>query len=181
MPDKALLNERQEKFVLEYLVDLNATQAAIRAGYSPKTAYSIGQRLLKHVEISRQIAEAREEQATRTGVTADRVLLEFAHLALSDIRDVMSWDADGTVTVRPSDAIDENAARAIQSIKSRTTTRSGDFGEITTHDLEVRFHPKDPALQALARHLDLFSKEGDRTAKSLLELLTAGRHPDAVK
>jgi len=56
-----MLNKRQEKFCIEYLVDLNATQAAIRAGYSELTAYSIGSRLLKKVEIKNRVKELQEE------------------------------------------------------------------------------------------------------------------------
>lgn len=67
--DGVALNARQEKFVLEWLKDMNATQAAIRAGYSEKTAYSIGNRLLKHVEIQNAITEARERFQTKSIAT----------------------------------------------------------------------------------------------------------------
>lgn len=68
------LSAKQEQFCREYLVDLNATQAAIRAGYSPKTAYSMGQRLLKNVEIQAAIQGAMDERSKRTEVSADYVL-----------------------------------------------------------------------------------------------------------
>ena len=68
------LTPKQARFVEEYLVDLNATQAAIRAGYSPKTAYSQGERLLKNVEVHRAIQEAQEARSERTGVTQDEVI-----------------------------------------------------------------------------------------------------------
>lgn len=55
------MTPRQEKFCIEYLIDLNATQAAIRAGYSEKTAYSMGQRLLKNVEIKSRIKELQDK------------------------------------------------------------------------------------------------------------------------
>ena len=58
---KSKLNARQKRFVTEYLIDMNATQAAIRAGYSKKTAYSQGQRLLKHVEIKSQLLKKKQE------------------------------------------------------------------------------------------------------------------------
>lgn len=65
---------RKATFVAEYLIDQNATQAAIRAGYSAKTAYSQGQRLLKNVEVADSIEKARQEQFKRTQITADYVL-----------------------------------------------------------------------------------------------------------
>jgi phage terminase small subunit len=70
----AALNPKQERFVAEYLTDLNATQAAIRAGYSQKTAYSLGQRLLKHAEIAAAIQKAMDQRSERTEITADSVL-----------------------------------------------------------------------------------------------------------
>ena len=68
------MTEKQQRFVEEYLVDLNATQAAIRAGYSEKTAHAIGHENLSKPEILAAIAEARGKQTERTNITADMVL-----------------------------------------------------------------------------------------------------------
>lgn len=68
------LSAKQEQFCREYLVDLNATQAAIRAGYSPKTAYSMGQRLLKNVEVQAFIQSAKQERAEKLARTAQDAL-----------------------------------------------------------------------------------------------------------
>lgn len=68
------LSPKQERFAREYMLDLNATQAAIRAGYSPKTAYSMGQRLLKNVEVQKAVQSAMDERSKRTEVNADYVL-----------------------------------------------------------------------------------------------------------
>lgn len=68
------LTPRQAAFIREYLLDLNATQAAIRAGYSEKTAYSQGQRLLKNAEIQEAVQEAQAERAERLELTQDDVL-----------------------------------------------------------------------------------------------------------
>lgn len=74
------LNDKQKRFALEYLKDLNATQAAIRAGYSEKTAYSIGQRLLKNVEIKALIEEEQKKVAEKTGLSAEWVVVELMDL-----------------------------------------------------------------------------------------------------
>lgn len=74
------MNDKQKAFVKEYLIDLNATQAAIRVGYSAKTAYSQGQRLLKHVEVSEALATAKEERSQRVQVDADWVLQKAVEL-----------------------------------------------------------------------------------------------------
>ena len=75
------MTDKQNVFVQEYLKDLNATQAAIRAGYSHKTAYSIGQRLLRNVEISNAINSAMSERSERTALTADYVLQNLHEIA----------------------------------------------------------------------------------------------------
>ena len=68
------MTPKQEAFVREYLIDLNATQAAIRAGYSEATAYSQGQRMLKNVEVAAEIQKAMDERSKRTEITSDYVL-----------------------------------------------------------------------------------------------------------
>lgn len=81
---KRKLSAKHKCFCEEYLVDLNATQAAIRAGYKEKTARSQGQRLLTNVDIQKYIAELQKKQSERTGITADTVLKELEKIALTD-------------------------------------------------------------------------------------------------
>ena len=76
------LTEKQKKFVDEYLIDLNATQAAIRAGYSEKTARSIGQRLLTNVDIQKYMQKEQKELQERTSIRQEDVLRELIHPAL---------------------------------------------------------------------------------------------------
>ena len=70
----AKLTAKQQRFVEEYLIDLNATQAAIRAGYSPKTANEQGARLLANASVQEAIAKAMAERSRRTGISQDRVI-----------------------------------------------------------------------------------------------------------
>lgn len=84
-----LLTDKQQRFVDEYLVDLNATQAAIRAGYSVETARQIGAENLSKPYIQAAISIARQAQQDRTAITADMVLLEIANVALADARDLV--------------------------------------------------------------------------------------------
>lgn len=159
------LNSQQQRFVEEYLVDLNATQAAIRAGYSEDTAGSQGGRLLKNVEIGKAIADAMAERSVRTRVTADRVLTELARIGFGDIRSVVAWrantaetgkeDEDGVPETRAfneveligSDIIDHDAAAAIAEISQ------GKDGA-----LKVKMHNKVAALQEMGRHLGIAQK-----------------------
>ena len=83
------LTEKQQRFVDEYLVDLNATQAAIRAGYSPHTANEQGAQLLAKPSVQHAVREARSAQQKRTAITADTVLMEIANIALADARELV--------------------------------------------------------------------------------------------
>jgi phage terminase small subunit len=85
------LNPRQQRFVEEYLVDLNATQAAIRAGYSEKTAYRQGADLLKKPQIVARIAESQAARSARTEITQDAVLRRWWELANADANDLIQW------------------------------------------------------------------------------------------
>ena len=93
MGEGSAVTPRSSDFVDEYLVDLNATQAAIRAGYSEKTAYSIGQRLLKNVEVQKMIANRMEERSKRTEITQDRVLTDIELIKQDAMR--KAYDKNG--------------------------------------------------------------------------------------
>lgn len=86
------LTAKQRRFVEEYLVDLNATQAAIRSGYSEKTAYSVGHENLSKPDIATAIAEAQAKRSERTKVDADWVLLRLAAEAEADLADLYADD-----------------------------------------------------------------------------------------
>ena len=78
------LTEKQKRFCEEYLIDFNATQAALRAGYSQKTAYSIGDENLRKPEIQSEIQTLIQKRSERTGISADTVITELAKIAFSD-------------------------------------------------------------------------------------------------
>jgi phage terminase small subunit len=86
------LTPKQQLFCDEYLIDLNATQAAIRAGYSAKTAYSIGERLLRNVEILKILQELKKERHERTKINADYVLQRLAQIDEMDVADILNDD-----------------------------------------------------------------------------------------
>ncbi|MGF3026525.1 terminase small subunit [Methylobacterium aquaticum] len=83
------LTDKQRRFVEEYLVDLNATQAAIRAGYSEDTAAAIGYENLRKPEIAAAVEQAQAIRAERTGITADRVLVELWRIATTDANELV--------------------------------------------------------------------------------------------
>ena len=138
------MTKKQRRFTEEYLIDLNATQAAIRAGYSPDTAYSIGQENLKKPEIKTRIAKAMAERSRRTGVNADRVVTELAKIAFVNANDVIDVD---TATIKPDAAPEDTAA--IQSVKVKT------FGEDGL-EREIKMADKLKALELLGKHMGMF-------------------------
>ncbi|MDR1514835.1 MAG: terminase small subunit [Synergistaceae bacterium] len=146
------MNARQKRFVDEYLVDLNATQAAIRAGYVEKTAKSIGQENLTKPDIKNAIAAALAERSKRTGVTADRVVQELARIAFVDTRQIFEWGPNG-VTLRPSDELTDDEAAIVAEVSE---TRSAVGGSI-----KAKRFDKLKALELLGRHLGMFNDKVD--------------------
>ena len=135
---------KQRRFIEEYLIDLNATQAAIRAGYSPATAKDIGCENLKKTAIRRHIAKAMAERSRRTGVNADRVVMELAKIAFANIGDVIDLK---TGEIKAELLLEDSAS--IQSVKVKT------FGEDGL-EREIKMADKLRALELLGKHLGMF-------------------------
>ena len=167
-PTAKALNPKQQQFVAEYLVDLNATQAAIRAGYSPKTAGVQGFDLLKKPEIAAAIESLRNEHAKNTGLTVERVLTEAMRLAFFDIRKLT--DAEGNPI--PINQLDDDTAAAIQGLEL-ATERSRDEDGSGAVVRKYKLADKNAALERLFKHLGLFQKDNDQNnpAKALQALL----------
>lgn len=138
------MTKKQKQFIEEYLIDLNATQAAIRAGYSPDTAKAIGSENLTKPDIRAHIDQAMAERSKRTGVNAERVITELAKIAFINAVDVID---PKTATVKDT-ALPEDTA-AIQSVKVKT------FGEDGL-EREIKMADKLKALELLGKHLGMF-------------------------
>lgn len=137
------MTKKQQRFVEEYLIDLNATQAAIRAGYKPDNAQQMGSENLSKPVISAAIAKAIAERSKRTGINQDRVLHELARIGFAKITDIIDPD---TAKILPEASEDDLAC--IQSIK----IKPGEFGT----EREVKLYDKKAALIELGKHLGLF-------------------------
>lgn len=156
------LNERQRRFVEEYLVDLNATQAALRAGYSQKTAYSQGQRLLKNAEIAAAVKKRTDARIKRTDITADFVLTELMKIAAANLTDFITIGKRNRISIIPTQDVPADKLAALSGIKK------GKNGE-----LEIKTHDKLRALEMLMKHLGLFDKSDGDDENSLAEFLKA--------
>ena len=148
------MTKKLKLFCDEYLIDLNGTQAAIRAGYSPKTAKVIASENLTKPDVRAYIDRAMAERSKRTGVNADRVLMELAKVAFVNAADVI--DAE-TATLRPDVTVDDTAA--IQSVKVKT------FGEDGI-EREIKLADKLKALELLGKHLGMFKDNINLEVKS---------------
>lgn len=142
------MNAKQERFVEEYLIDLNATQAAIRAGYSPRSATVHGTRLMKNANVQSAIDKGIAERSRRTGINQDRVIRELAKVAFLNPVDVIDMD---TATVQGEANRDDTAC--IASVKVKTIP--GEDGDIT--EREVKTYDKLKALELLGKHLGMFT------------------------
>lgn len=145
------LNERQQRFVDEYLIDLNATQAAIRAGYSARTADVIGCENLTKPNIQKAISERMAERSKRTGVNQDRVVLELAKIAFVKMTDIV--DHQGRIK---SSATEDDLA-CIESMKYKRS----ESGIGSSVEREVKISPKLKALELLGKHLGMWNDKLD--------------------
>ncbi|WP_095151875.1 terminase small subunit [Pseudomonas sp. Irchel s3b5] len=160
------LTAKQQRFVDEYLKDLNATQASIRAGYSKKTAASIGQENLTKPEIAKALKEAMQGRSERTAITQDMVLRELAKIGFSDIRKLVRW---GETQVRMVDAeeggdddlVPYHGLALIDSSEVDDDT-AGAIAEVSQgrDGLKVKLHDKKGALVDIGRHLGMFAPPG---------------------
>lgn len=150
------LTKKQKLFCDEYLIDLNATQAAIRAGYSPDSARQSGSDNMNNPYIRAYIDKAMAERSKRTGINADRILTELAKIALLNPANVVNLDE---ATVR-DDALPEDLA-AVASIKvKRFPTKDGEGIE-----REIKFYDKSKALELAGKHLGMFRDKIDLTVE----------------
>lgn len=171
------MNARQARFIAEYCKDLNATQAAIRAGYSAKTAGSQGEALLKKPEIAAAVAEKTQQQLERADLSAARTLEEMRRVAFSNIQDL--FDEDGNL--KPLHTLTREQAACIASLEVVMKNATAGDGKID-RVLKLKIWDKPRVLEMLGKHFALLTErvklEGD---DALIEALLEGRQRAAQK
>lgn len=167
------MTPKQQRFVDEYLIDLNATQAAIRAGYSARTAASIGEENLRKPEIAAIVAEQMAKRSARTEITADRVLQELARIGFADVRRIFT---PGGGLLTPTD-MDDDTAAAVASVEVVERPRRNEAGEVEIeHVRKIKLNDKLGALTQMGRHLGLFTDKLElEVGTELAERLTRAR------
>jgi len=173
------LNPRQERFIEEYLRDLNATQAAIRAGYSARTAQEQGSRLLSNVMVSEAVARAKAERSARIGLTADRVLEELAAVAFARMPDFADWGTGKQMGLKPSEQLTPQQAAAVaQVVETEKFIKTvGEDEQLMSRERSIKLHDKVSALVKLGQHIGMFADkrtitlEIKREAEALAEEL----------
>jgi phage terminase small subunit len=152
----AKLTPKQARFVEEYLVDLNATQAAIRAGYSERTARQQGDRLLTNADIGAAIAKAQADRSERTEITQDQVLRELSRMGLYDPADIARHPMSG-----PADIVTlpEEVRRAIVG-----------WGWDKSGNFTLKLANKQGALELIGKHLGMFKDEVKHSGSVLFQL-----------
>ena len=154
---------KRERFIKEYLLDLNATAAAIRAGYSKKTAYSTGHALLKRPEIQAEVTRMIKKRSERTEIESDQVIQEYAHVAFSNVLDYVR--IEGRDIFIDLANITRAQAAAIMEVTQDISIRTGEDGEEVEKIKKISFklHPKLPALRDLGKHLNIFAEDNKTT------------------
>ena len=155
------LTPKQAAFVREYLIDLNATQAAIRAGYSPASASFTGWDNLRKPAIAAAVARAQQERIWRTEVTQDRVVRELAAIGFSDMGHYASWGSGGVV-LNESEELTEEQTRAVAEV-SETVTKEGGT-------IRFKLHDKRAALRDLGQHLGMYTEKVEHSGRVELDL-----------
>ena len=194
------LTAKQLRFCEEYLLDLNATQAAIRAGYSPRTAQEQSSRLLSNVMVAADIERRQRERSARTDVTADRVLLELSRIAFNDPRRMFRSDG----TLKPPGEWDDDTAAIISGLEVEERRPLVEDAEeqpaderqepqphggslrrrrrsVSAHLHKVKRLDKLTALELLGKHLGMFREKVEVTGKDGGPIqLTAEQRAEAV-
>jgi len=165
------MTPRQARFVAEYLIDLNATAACLRAGYSPRGAAQAAERLLRNVEVAAEVAKKTQRQLAKADLSAARTLEEMRRLAFSNVRSLF----DDRGNLRPIQDLTEEEAACIASIEVIIkNAQAGDGHTDTVHRIKVWDKPR--TLEMLGKHFALLVERVKLDAdEALIEALLRGR------
>ena len=152
------LEPQQQKFIQEYLIDFNGTQAAIRAGYAKRSAVSQASHLLKRPHIQYQMRLLTNQASDRYAVTKENVIRELAKIAFANSRDYMTTNADGDPIAKKFSELNEEMTAAISEVTFETYKERGEDG-VTVKRIKMKHHDKKGALELLGKHLGVLKDQ----------------------
>lgn len=167
---KVKLTAKQELFCNEYLIDLNATQAAIRAGYSVDTAKQMGCENLAKPYLNEYISELKAIRLKKCEISQENVLKELAKIGFANIRNF--YNPDGNL--RKPHELDDNSAAALASIdvdEIKEYNRDTGTRDVVGITKKIKLHSKTTALDLLGRHLGIFEKDNKQRSSEGLKLI----------
>ena len=153
------LTNKQKMFIQEYLVDLNASAAARRAGYSARTSNRAASENLRRPHVQAALQEALKEREKRLEVTQDMVVKQLAKVAFHDLKDVVTWE-NGRITIRNSDEVDGTVLQEISETLSEYGTSK-----------KVKLNDRMKALELLGKHLGMFTDNVNLSGKVGVEIV----------
>ena len=159
----------QWRFIDEYLIDMNATRAALRAGYSPRGAQQYGAVLLRRPAIRDEIAARIAARSRRTGITADRVLEELARIAFANLMDTMRPGEGGDLVAEFGRLGRDQAAALVEVTVEDGRRKDGR----AVRRIRFKLADKLGALVALGRHLGMFVDKLQVTRNPINEMSPA--------
>lgn len=156
--DNLDLTEKQKRFCEEYVIDLNGTQAAIRAGYSEDTARSIASENFTKPNIQLYLSKLQKKLSDKTEIDAQKVINELAKIGFSNIQDFLNNDN----TIKDLSTVDIQKSAAVSSVK-KSITEFGDGKSTGTKEVvEFKLWDKVAALEKLGRHLGIFKEDNEQ-------------------
>ncbi|MBF0481705.1 MAG: terminase small subunit [Desulfovibrionaceae bacterium] len=154
-PEAGGMNAKRMVFVKEYLIDLSAAKAAIRAGYSKNSAFRIGYQLLQKKCVKDAIKVEMEERSRRTEISADRVLMELAKIGFCNLADFVTIQDDG-IPILDFSRTDRDKMASLSEITQDTYFEGRDDKAVPVKKTRVKLHDKVKSLHLLGNHLGIF-------------------------
>ena len=146
------LSPKEQRFVLEYLIDLNATKAAERAGYKSKNFGKLGYELRNKTRVF--IQKEMRKRAKKLRISTEKVLRELALIGFSDIGEILDFSGE-QIRLKSAREIDRHARKSIKSFKTKTTQKGEEF---VVQENEFQLWDKLAALEKIAKHINLYEQ-----------------------
>ena len=159
---------RRDMFPKEFLIDLNATKAAERCGYSKKCARNAGARLMANANIQEKIQALQQERSDRLEITADMWLRELWIIGNSDIKNYMTIDDGGFIVAKTFDEMPKDSSRALEAIEENRTVRESADGKesnIINSKIKFKLHSKLEALKLIGQYLGFLKEKVEHSGE----------------